>query len=58
MHSANYASTQVGTRVWAVMDSKHKVLETNESLDKLSKKWGNKYIYTIIIDQHDKPGRK
>ncbi len=54
VHSVNYASTEVGVRVWAVLDSNRQVIETNESLDKLTKKWGNEYIYTIIIAQDEK----
>jgi hypothetical protein len=52
MGKANYASLETGPRVWAVIDSKRQVLETSESLDELTKKWGNEYIYTIIIAQH------
>lgn len=51
VHAVNYASTKTGARVWAVLDSNRKVLETNESLDKLMKKWGNEYVYNIVIDQ-------
>lgn len=51
VHSVNYASTKTGTRVWGVMSlDRKKVLETSESLDKLMKKWGNEYVYSIVID--------
>lgn len=49
---AMYASTETGARVWAVIDSNRRVIETSENLDALTKKWGNEYIYTIIIDHH------
>lgn len=53
MHSVNYASTKVGVRVWAVLDSNRQVIETNESLDKLTEKWGNEYVCTLVIAQDD-----
>lgn len=48
---AQYASNNSGTRVWGVMDSSRKVvMETSEDLDTLIKKWGNEFVYTIVID--------